>query len=224
MPPEPARTSYDTSVPPTGAAPGRFTGNISWLPSAAAWALEIVALLTAYSCPSASITSKPLSVACASAPPPTLVAVSASKSAFEPSATVSVSPAPSVPGMSAAAVISTVAVWAPAPENSSVGLSVPAPEIDTRALPAAPAFFASVTSPAAIPAPDSTSGTRIASAPTSARPSVTVNSAFDVASPSVIAPVLPAARASVTTVGSSSRITQVRLWRLPLLASARFRS
>ena len=120
-----------------------------------------------------------------------------------PSSTVTVSP-PLSSTLSAVAVSTSVAVCAPAPEKRTFGVAVFAPERVTPVLRPSPVFVARLQSAVVTPVPPIDSGTSMISPATSARPSVTVNSAVP---PSVTGPV--PVRARLTTVGSSSTIAIV---------------
>ena len=111
---------------------------------------------------------------------------------------------------SSAGVSTSVAVCAPAPEKRTVGVEVLVPESVTPLLRLVPDFFARLQSEVVTPVPPIDSGTSMVSPATSARPRVTVNSTVP---PSDTAP-LPT-RASVTTVGSSSRMMTVVVVREP---------
>ena len=148
-------------------------------------------------------TSKLCAVVERSAPPPTLVSLSSLKALFVPSATVSASPSASAT-LSLRAAISSVAVCVPAPSKLIVGASVSPFRSVTPVLSEVPLFADSVKSDASMPVPERSSGTSMRSPATSARPSVTVNSAVP---PSVTAP--EPTRANDTTVASSSRMVSV---------------
>ena len=142
-------------------------------------------------------TENALAVACGSAPPPVLVAVSALNSASEPSAASSV--LPPAEAVAASSSVATCTVSVACPVNVTFGVAPSAPEIATPLLMLLPAFFASDQSAGTTPSPPILSGTTTFSPSPSLRFKLTVNAALPV---SAMAP--EPVRASDATVTSSS--------------------